>query len=165
MSAEQPQLVIYGAWYFGRVIAEAAEALGWEVLGYVDPDPPQDIVTLGSVPSGAAVFAAIGDNAIRAAVNASLLEHGRNLASIVHPAASVSPSARLGPGTYVAELAAVRTMQVLAKGWSCRRAVLSVMTAGSNPMRRWARTPLLPAKSLLAGAPWSAPVLLSHRPW
>ena len=116
MSAEQRQLVIYGAWYFGRVIAEAAEALGWEVLGYVDPDPPQDIVTLDSVPAGAAVFAAIGDNAIRAAVNASLLEQGRTLASIVHPAASVSPSARLGPGSYVAELAAVRTHASIGEG-------------------------------------------------
>ena len=31
MSAARTTLVIYGAWYFGRVISEAAEATGWDV--------------------------------------------------------------------------------------------------------------------------------------
>jgi UDP-N-acetylbacillosamine N-acetyltransferase len=116
MSTQVEQLVIYGAWYFGRVISEAAEAMGWDVLGYVDPDPPDGVTTLGTVPPGAVVFVAIGNNSVRAGVNASLLEHGRDLATIVHPSASVSPSAQLGPGSYVAELAAVRTNAAVGEG-------------------------------------------------
>jgi UDP-N-acetylbacillosamine N-acetyltransferase len=116
VSAARTQLVIYGAWYFGRLISEAAEAIGWDVLGYVDPDPPEGVATLDAVPLEATVFVAIGDNAIRAEVNAALLEHGRSLATIVHPTASVSPSAQLGPGAYVAELVAVRTRAILGEG-------------------------------------------------
>ena len=116
MSAARTPLVIFGAWYFGRVISEAAEAEGWDVVGYVDPEPPKGVVTLDSVPPGAAVFVAIGDNAIRAEVCAALLDNGRSLAHIVHPTASISPSARLGPGSYVAELVTVRTNAVIGEG-------------------------------------------------
>jgi len=110
------QLVIYGAWYFGKVVREAAEAAGWDVLGFVDPDPPADVVTLSELPPAAAVFVAIGDNAIRASVSSRLLAKGRSLTTVVHPTASVSPSARLGAGTYVGELVAVRTNVSLGEG-------------------------------------------------
>lgn len=103
------KLVIYGAWYFGHVVKEAAEASGWEVLGYVDPDPPDDIATLPAIGDDICVFAAIGDNAVRAAVNMELAQRGRTLATIVHPKGCVSPSAKLGAGVYVAEMAVVRT--------------------------------------------------------
>ena len=116
MSAARTPLVIYGAWYFGRVISEAAEATGWDVMGYVDPDPPEDVATLDSVPLDAAVFVAIGDNAIRGEVSAALLARGRFFATIVHPTASVSPSARLGRGSYAAEWVAVRTNAALGEG-------------------------------------------------
>ncbi|MDG2048392.1 MAG: DapH/DapD/GlmU-related protein [Halioglobus sp.] len=116
MNAARPPLVIYGAWYFSRVVSEAAEAMGWDVIGYVDPDPPGDVATLESVPLDAAVFIAIGDNAIRGEVSAALLARGRFLATIVHPAASISPSARLGRGSYAAELVAVRTNATLGEG-------------------------------------------------
>lgn len=109
-------LVIYGAWYFSRVVAEAAEASGWHVLGCVDPDPPEGVATLAEIPPGAHVFVAIGDNRVREAVASSLRDQGRSFATIVHPLASVSPSAVLGEGCYVAELAAVRTNASLEDG-------------------------------------------------
>jgi sugar O-acyltransferase (sialic acid O-acetyltransferase NeuD family) len=109
-------LVIYGAWYFGDVVREAAEATGWTVLGYVDPDPPEGVTTLDVVPDSAAVFVAIGDNTWRAAVSRSLLEQGRKMATIVHPAASVSPSAQLAAGCYIAEMAVVRTKATVGAG-------------------------------------------------
>jgi len=116
MSDSRQHLVIYGAWYFGNVIKEAAEAAGWQVLGHVDPDPPDGVTTIESIPQGAAVFVAIGDNKIRAEVTGTLLQHGRSLARIAHPSACISPSAQLGPGSYVAELAAVRTNAILGEG-------------------------------------------------
>lgn len=116
MSDSRQTLVIYGAWYFGNVIKEAAEAAGWQVLGYVDPDPPDGVTTIESIPLGAAVFVAIGDNKIRAEVTETLLQHGRSLPCIAHPSASISPSAQLGPGSYVAELAIVRTNAIVGEG-------------------------------------------------
>jgi sugar O-acyltransferase (sialic acid O-acetyltransferase NeuD family) len=109
MTHPSGDLVIYGAWYFGQVVREAAEAAGWIVLGYVDPDPPEDIATLDAYPSDAFAIVAIGDNALRQQVCNRLKAAGRQLAVVVHPAASVSPSAILGEGSYVAEQVAVRT--------------------------------------------------------
>lgn len=110
------ELVIFGAWYFSRVVAEAAEASGWKVLGYVDPDPPQDVATLSEVPDSAEVFVAIGDNAVRESVARELRDRGRRVATVIHPAASVSPSARLGEGCYIAEMAVLRTNAALGAG-------------------------------------------------
>lgn len=110
------ELVIFGAWYFSRVVAEAAQASGWTVLGCVDPDPPPDVVTLTEVPDSTAVFVAIGDNGVRESVAQALRDHGRQFATVAHPAASVSPSAQLGDGCYIAEMAVLRTNAVLGAG-------------------------------------------------
>lgn len=110
------ELVIYGAWYFSRVVVEAAQASGWTVRGCVDPQPPDGVTTLSTVPDDAHVFVAIGDNAVRESVSQALRDHGRAFATIVHPLASVSPSAKIGTGTYVAELAAVRTGVTVGEG-------------------------------------------------
>jgi len=110
------RLVIFGAWYFGRVIAEAAQASGWDVLGFVDPNPPEGIGTLTSVEHEVRVFVAIGDNLLRAKLIAKLRAQGRTLATIQHPKSSVSPSASLGDGCYVAEFAAVRTAAQIGQG-------------------------------------------------
>ena len=88
MSDSRQPLVIYGAWYFGNVIKEAAEATGWQVLGHVDPDPPDGVTTVEAIPPGASVFVAIGDNKIRAEVTETLLQHGRSLPCIAHPSAT-----------------------------------------------------------------------------
>ena len=48
-------LVIFGGWFFGRVVAETAELLGWTVVGFVDPDPPAWITALTHVPDNAAL--------------------------------------------------------------------------------------------------------------
>jgi len=109
-------LVIFGAWHFSRVVAEAAAASGRRVLGFVDPDPPPGIATLEQVPQGCEVFVAIGDNVLRRQLSRELLARGRRLATLVHPAAVVSPSAALAPGCFVAELVAVRSNAVLQEG-------------------------------------------------
>ncbi len=110
------KLVIYGAWYLSHVIAEAAEASAWEVLGFVDPEPPEDMATLKSLPEDAAVFVAIGNNHIRETVTSSLLKHGRRMATIVHPTACISPSASIEPGSFIGELVIVRTKATLHQG-------------------------------------------------
>ncbi len=118
MSKNKPHgdLVIYGAWYFSQVIAEAARACGWSLAGFVDPDPPKGTDTLDSFPANAHAIVAIGSNEIRAYVFGKLIEHRRNIATIVHPVAHVSPSARIGNGCYIAENVTVRTNATVGNG-------------------------------------------------
>jgi sugar O-acyltransferase (sialic acid O-acetyltransferase NeuD family) len=109
-------LVIFGAWFFGRVVAETAEMLGWTVAGFVDPDPPEWIPALRHVPDDAAAIVAIGDNTQRALVHGKVLGYGRGLVSIVHPTASVSRSATLDAGCYLGEHATVRSNSFVGAG-------------------------------------------------
>lgn len=109
-------LAIFGAWYFSRVIAEAADLSGWAIAGFIDPEPPAGTATLDRVPDGAAAIVAIGDNALRALVTDRLIEAGRRLATVVHPSAVISPSATVGPGCYLGEHAVVRANATVGTG-------------------------------------------------
>ena len=102
-------LVIFGAWYFARVVAEAAELCSWTVAGFVDPEPPEGTAALNTIPGDASVIVAIGDNTMRSYVHSRLVDSGRTFATITHPTASVSASAAVEPGCYLGEFACVRT--------------------------------------------------------
>jgi UDP-N-acetylbacillosamine N-acetyltransferase len=110
------KLVIFGAWSYGRVVAETAMTAGWSVLGFVDPEPPAGTPSLANVPEDARVIVAIGDNRLRSFVQSTLAARSRVLASVVHPSASISPSAEIGAGCHVAENAVVRTGAVIGPG-------------------------------------------------
>jgi len=109
-------LVIFGGWFFGRVVAETAELLGWTVVGFVDPDPPAWITALTHVPDNASAIVAIGNNPQRALVHSKVLQCGRSLVSIVHPTACVSRSATLDAGCYLAEFATIRSNSSVGAG-------------------------------------------------
>jgi sugar O-acyltransferase (sialic acid O-acetyltransferase NeuD family) len=89
---------------------------GWRVIGFVDPDPPDHVTTLKDVPPETAVFAAIGDNLLRACVCTKLIERRRSLATIIHPSALVSRSASVGPGSYLGENVVVRSNATIGIG-------------------------------------------------
>jgi len=109
-------LVIFGAWYLSQVVAEAAEVSGWHIIGYIDPEPPNHVSTLRSIPSSATVIVAVGENSLRARLCAQLVERRRTLATIVHPSAVVSRSASIGHGCYLGENVVVRSNSVLGNG-------------------------------------------------
>lgn len=110
------ELVVYGAWYFGRVVAEIARSCDYHIGGFVDPNPPEGIEVLQGIPPRSDVFVAIGDNGLREEVAQGLVQRGHRLVALVHPSAVVSPSAALGPGCLVAELAVVRAGASLGMG-------------------------------------------------
>lgn len=116
-------IVIYGAGAHGRVVADAAEAAGWCVVGFLD-DNPRD-VKVGRWPlldpasrqaMDAFMVIGIGDNGHRRAVSTRDGSMGWRLQSVVHPAAWVSPTARLGRGCFVGAMAVVNTEAELGDG-------------------------------------------------
>ena len=121
-----PPLVVFGAGGHGRVVADAARAAGLDLLGFLDdgrddanpaPLPPggpggtateAPLLDAADPRLKAAVFiVAIGDNDVRLRIARRLAGEGRTLHSVVHPDATVSPTATLDGGTYVGARAVV----------------------------------------------------------
>jgi sugar O-acyltransferase (sialic acid O-acetyltransferase NeuD family) len=111
------KLVVYGAGGHGRVVADAAAAAGFEVLGFLDDALPPgrevlgwrvlgDMAWLAGQP-GLSVAHGIGENATRERVARVADQDGISFTTVVHPSAVVSPHARVGVGTVVMALAAL----------------------------------------------------------
>lgn len=113
------KLAILGAGGHARVVAEAAEVSGWTVPGLFDSAEPRtsdpwpvlgdDEALLERLGEFDGVIVAIGDNDRRLDWTLKLGEHGSPLATVIHPAAWVSPRACLGDGTVVLAGAIVGT--------------------------------------------------------
>jgi sugar O-acyltransferase (sialic acid O-acetyltransferase NeuD family) len=105
-------LCIFGAGGHGKVVLDAACAMGLTVDFLVDDVPAA--ATLNGVPVMAthqadwqaqAVFeflVAVGDNANRASLYRELLAKGGVPINVIHPRAVISPRAALGKGVFVA---------------------------------------------------------------
>ncbi len=108
-----PPLAIYGTGGHGEVVADAADAAGFSLLGFLDDDPgaeaPRGLPGRALRPldpddprlDHAAFIVAIGDNAARLRVHRRLADAGRTMVNVVHPAAVVSGRATLGRGVFV----------------------------------------------------------------
>lgn len=111
MTVSTRRLAIWGAGGHARVVAEAAEAAGWNVGGMFDrvgarpgdlwPVLGDDQALLQRFVEFEGVVVGVGDNDLRLDWTLKLAARGASLATIIHPAAWVSPRARLGPGTVV----------------------------------------------------------------
>lgn len=108
------RLLVMGAGGHGKVVAEAAVACGqWTEIAFLDGRFPGhsralDWPVVGSDGEPAVflrefpeIFVAFGDNHLRTTRIAELVKIGFHIPVIVHPAAWVSPSAKLGDGTVV----------------------------------------------------------------
>ncbi|WP_448197316.1 acetyltransferase [Pseudomonas putida] len=107
------RLAILGASGHGKVVADTAEACGWTEIVFFDDAWPSrttngiwkvigtgiDLVKRAREFDGVAV--AIGNNVIRQAKLAALVQHGAVLATLIHPAASVSRHAIVGAGSVI----------------------------------------------------------------
>lgn len=102
-------LLVLGAGGHARPVIEALRAMGLAVAGLLDDAaraPVLGVPVLGSLDSlgaqgASAAVIAIGDNAMRARLGAACQAHGLALPAVVHPAALLSPSARVGAGVQV----------------------------------------------------------------
>ena len=108
------RLLILGAGGHAKVVAEAAQLSGYDVVGFIDQSLDlRDTVILGTHVLGddhilessdyddCVLIVAIGDNALRSTIAARLLASERQFATVVHPTAVISPTAMLGEGTVV----------------------------------------------------------------
>jgi sugar O-acyltransferase (sialic acid O-acetyltransferase NeuD family) len=116
-------LFVLGAGGHGKVVAEAARASGaYDVRGYLDHDRARwgtewdglRVASPDAVDADASVALGVGDNRARAEAMRGL--GGRRVATVVHPSAVVSASARLGEGTYVGPLAVVHADAEVGRG-------------------------------------------------
>lgn len=109
-------LVIFGAGGHGRVVADAALAMGcWSRIVATDRDPRRCsgellpgvplLAPAEALAVGAEVHIAIGAADARAVESAALASHA--LVAVLHPRAAVSPHAVLGAGCFVAAQAVV----------------------------------------------------------
>ncbi|MDI5986055.1 acetyltransferase [Halomonas sp. M4R5S39] len=122
------RLAILGASGHGKVVADIALQSGWEeVCFYDDAYPGLDMVeqwpvagTFESLLRDLAGFdgvtVAIGNNRVRDERLETLLEHGGNLATLIHPRAIVSPFATVAPGCVVVAGAVINAYALVARG-------------------------------------------------
>jgi len=111
-------------------VSEACKELGWEVLGFVaedgmtsaSPEPWDKVLRvkreqkLDAKNLGTKTVAlGIGNNEARAWWCEKLLQDGFELPPILHPAAWVSPSAKIGEGVFVGAGAVIQAGAVLGK--------------------------------------------------
>ena len=96
-------------------MAETAEACGYTV-SFLDDNSSEAVGTLSQLNSIApqydAVFVAIGNNELRKAITDRVGE----CITLIHPTAYVSPSATIGPGTFIAPHAAVNANVKIGRG-------------------------------------------------
>ncbi len=120
------ELVVLGAGGHGKVVADAAMAAGYRVVGFLDDDRGKwgrriiGVPVLGGTDidalsrfSGLYGVAAVGDNVVRARLYYRLVEAGLEPATIIHPYSYVSPHTRIGRGTVVLAGAVVQPGTVI----------------------------------------------------
>lgn len=113
-------LLVLGAGGHGKAVAEAALLSGeWQQVRFVDDRWPllsesyglpvvANIATLAGVAGEAdAAIPAVGNNALREQWLSEIRSTGLSVATVTHPLACISPSARIGEGTAVMALAMV----------------------------------------------------------
>ncbi|WP_336802185.1 acetyltransferase [Kaistia sp. MMO-174] len=121
------RLLLLGAGGHGRVVADIAEASGWQDVSFLDDRWPQLAQNLawsviGKVDEGieslggAAAFVTIGDNRSRLRLLRRLMATGATIPVLVHPSAVVSRHAVLGAGSVVMPNAVVNAGAVIGDG-------------------------------------------------
>ena len=116
------QLLILGAGGLGCMVGEVARETGyWETVAFLD-DAARAADIVGKCADYTALtgeygdaVAAFGDNRLRLAWTKKLLAAGYHMPSVIHPTATVSPSAKLSDGCLVLHHAIVNTSSTLGK--------------------------------------------------
>lgn len=122
------RLAILGASGHGKVVADAAEHVGYQHVTFFDDawpkikeNGPWEVqgdteALIAGLSDFDGVAVGIGNNRVRAEKQLSLLVAGANLVSIVHPSAIVSRHASIGPGAVIFASAVINACSVVGAG-------------------------------------------------
>lgn len=116
------RLVIIGAGGHGRVVRDIALRNGYGEVIFLDDAQQCSVPTAGKTEDHvnwigtSDFFVAIGNNAVREKLIGQLRSNGAELAVLVHPAAVLDPSVRIGPGTVVMAGAVINTDAQIGSG-------------------------------------------------
>lgn len=122
------RLAIFGASGHGKVVADAAEAAGWQEVVFFDDAWPgfqengpwlvkgDTNALIDSLGEYDGVVVAIGNNAIRANKQVQLVNAGAPVVTIIHPDATVSRHAQVGSGSVVFAQAVVNACATVGAG-------------------------------------------------
>ncbi|MDM7861410.1 acetyltransferase [Alteromonas sp. ASW11-36] len=128
MATTKPKLRIVGAGGHAKVVADCAEQLGYKDIGMLDDNYPatqacehwpvvgtsSQITELNDAHTH--WFVAIGNNAVRAKLQAQLLALGCTLTTLVHPSAVIGGNVSIGAGTLVLANAVVNAFSRIGQG-------------------------------------------------
>lgn len=113
-------LLIIGAGGHGQVVAECAEACGYEKIDFLDDNHPDAIGGIKRLEEIAAgydgVIVSIGNNEIRRELISRIQTINAPLVSLIHPRAFVSPTAVVGSGSIVLPGAVIHTNASIGTG-------------------------------------------------
>lgn len=126
------RILVWGTGGHGQVVADVAEAAGWEIVGFIATEAGRTdrggralevfadqairaAVGGNTLPAGATALAlGIGDNGVRWGIAELMPE--RWLPLLVHPSAIVSPSATIGAGTVLLPQVVVNARARIGRG-------------------------------------------------
>ena len=127
MTNTSKQLAIVGASGHGKVVADLAETLGYEIRFYDDAYPSKSMLAhwpisgtfddlLGCDVNSLEVIIAIGNNTIRKEKSLKLEQHRFVFAKLIHPSAVVSQYAKVNLGSVVFAGAVINAFADIGKG-------------------------------------------------
>lgn len=116
-------IVIIGASGHGKVIADIAKNVGYEKITFLDDGRTGKVGSYEIAGDTSLIdsfdadfFVAIGSGLVRKRISLLLEEKGKNVPTLIHPAAVVAESARLGCGTSVMAGAVINPDAIIGKG-------------------------------------------------
>lgn len=112
-------LLIIGAGGHGKVVAEVAEDLGYKRIDFLDDNAQNalgKIEDIGKYTNYGEAFCGIGDNKLRGDIIQEIKKTGYSLATLIHPSAYVSRSAKIGQGSIIEPGAMINANSIIGEG-------------------------------------------------
>jgi len=115
------KIFIYGSGGHGRVVADIIKAQKdkFKLMGFIDDNPKAKDITFKEFLEfyqNHSVALGIGDNTQREKIYQKLKKHKINIATLIHPSAIISKSAKIAKGVVIMPNAVVNSKAKIAKG-------------------------------------------------